>query len=238
MKIILLKVYFMKSSLIFLFIVLAGCSPQNSLELEVLTKEVNCKNVKLENYSNYMKMDTAAVEESRTILVYKLTNNSNKTYYFNLEDHNDDFRYKYIKIDKAFVAIYDSYGEYQKPHTASPSAGFEEKDLYAEYLNYNYRGRLHDTNQNFIIHPHETLYFEWFIVLPFGNLLEDVNYSLVLDSKKKYYAEVLMHSDTANYKKSISRTDLKTIQDNGYEIFNGTIKSKNKIPVVFSKASN
>jgi hypothetical protein len=223
----------MKKAVIYFAIFLTGCNSQNKIELEILTKEINCKNVKGADYPNYMKMDTIAVEESRTIVVYKLTNNSNKTYYFNLEDYNDDFRYKYIKINKAHIAIYDSNGKYQKPHTSSPSGGFEEKRLYSEYLDYNYRGRLHDTNQNFIIHPHETLYFEWFIVLPFGNMLENINYSVLLDAKKKYYAEVLMHSDSTGFKKSISRTDLNTIQDNGYEVYNGTIKSKNRIPIVF-----
>ena len=92
---------------------------------------------------------------------------------------------------------------------------------------------MHSNNNNFIIHAHEALYFEWFIVLPFGNMLEDINYSVKLDSTKKYYAEILMHSDTIHYKKAISRTDLKTIQENGYKIFNGTIRSKNRIPIIF-----
>lgn len=223
----------MKIVYVFILILFAGCSSQNNLELDILTKVVNCKDLKLDSYPKYMKMDTIAVPESRTILVYKLTNNSNKTYYFNLDDYNDDFRYKFIAINKAHLAIYDSSGNYQKPRTALPSGGFEENRLYSEYLSYNYRGKLHDNNQNFIIHPHETLYFEWFIVLPFGNILEDINYSVVLDSNKKYYAEVLINSDSTGYKKSISRTDLKTIEDNGYEIFNGTIRSKNKIPIIF-----
>jgi len=151
----------------------------------------------------------------------------------NLDDCEGDFKYRYIKINAGHVAIYDSNGKYQKPHTSSPSGGDSQKMLYLKYLNYNYCGLSHDNSQNFIIHPHETLYFEWFIVLPFGNVLEDINYSVVLDSKKKYYAEVLMHSDSTNYKNSVSRADLKTIQDNGYEIFDGTIKSKNRIPIVF-----
>ena len=223
----------MKNLFILFAIFIVGCSHQNNLELEVLTKKINCKDVPLSDYPNYIKMDTVAVEESRTILVYKLTNNSNKTYYFNLDDHDDDFKYKFIKIKEGHIAIYDSNGKYQKPHLSSPSGGNEERMLYIEYLNNSFNGLTHSNSNNFIIHPGETLYFEWFIVLPFGNLLEGTNYSVVLDSKKKYHAEVMIHSDSTGYKKSISRADLKTIQDNGYEVFNGTIKSKNKIPIIF-----
>jgi len=224
----------MKNLLIVLFgVFITGCGSKNSFELEILTKEVNCKDVKIDNYPEFMKMDTIAVNESRTILVYKLTNKSKKTYYFNLDDYNDILRYQFIEINKAHLAIFDSNGEYQRPHIATPSGGVDDKRLYYQYLDYHYRGRLHDTNKNFIIHPNETLHFEWFIVLPFGNMLENINYSVVLDSKKNYYAEISIHSDTIGYKKSMSRADLKTIRENGYEIFIGTIKSKNKIPVVF-----
>ncbi|MDI1256694.1 MAG: hypothetical protein PSV16_11395 [Flavobacterium sp.] len=220
----------MKNLFICLAVFLAGCSSQNAIELEVLTKEINCKNVKLADYPSYMKMDTIAVQESRTIIVYKLTNNSDKNYYFNFD--GSDFKDHYIKINKALLSISDSAGKNQKPHLSFPSGGSTDEFLYLDYLNYNYMRLSHDS-KNFILHARETLYFEWFIVLPFGNMLEDVNYSVVLDPNKKYYAEVLVNSDSTNFKSSISRTDLKTIQDNGYEVFNGTIKSKNKIPIVF-----
>ncbi len=210
-----------------------GCSTQNNLELEIITKEINCKDVKFQDYPQYMKMDTVAIEESRTLLMYKLTNNTNKTYYFNLDDFDDDFKYKFIKIKEGHISIYDDNGTYQKPRISSPSDENKSEMLYIEYLNKSDNSLEHDNSNNFFIHPGESLYFEWFIVLPFGNLLEDINYSVVLDSKKKYFAEIMMHSDSTGYKNSISRADLKTIQENKYEVFNGTIKSKNKIPIIF-----
>ena len=35
--------------------------------------------------------------------------------------------------------------------------------------------------------------------------------------------------------KYLSRAELATIKENGYEIFNGTITSKNRIPIKFVK---
>ena len=72
-----------------------------------------------------------------------------------------------------------------------------------------------------------------FIILPFAKLKETINYQVVLDSNKKYFAEILLSSDSTNYKKFISRTDLQTIKANGYEVYHGIIKSKNKIPIKF-----
>lgn len=221
-----------KISFVF-FILIAGCGSQDNLELEIVTKSLNCKDVGLSQCPKYMKMDTLAVKDSRTVVTYKLTNNTKKTYYFNLDDYDEYLHYSFINLNNACLAIYDSNGNYQKPHVSSPSGGFDRGQIHSEYLGYQYRGRLHATNSNFIIHPNETLYFEWFVVLPFGNLSEDLNYSVVLNPKKKYYANILVHSDTTNYKLSLSRTDLKTIEDNGYEIYRGTITSKNKIPIIF-----
>ena len=161
--------------------------------------------------------------------------------YFNIDSFNNNLKYDYIMIDKVFLEIYNSKGNYQKPNLSIPSQGFEETDVYMDYLNYvdylTYRRGL-GRNKNFILHPHETLYFEWFVVLPYGDLSEDINYTISLNPREKYFAQILIHSDTINYKKIISRADLKTIQENGYEVYNGTIKSKNRIPIVFNNSSN
>lgn len=139
-----------------------------------------------------------------------------------------------LKINSGYIDIYDNKGNYQKPRVSLPSViGLSTEELYKKSLDYNDMRVYLENGKNFIIHPNETLYFEWFVVLPFGHLLEEANYMVNLDPKQKYYAEILVHSDSAKYKECISRTDLKTIEHNGYEVFNGTIRSKNKIPVVF-----
>ena len=65
--------------------------------------------------------------------------------------------------------------------------------------------------------------------------MEEKNYQVELDPQKKYFAKILLSSNGINYKRQISRTDLKTIQENGYEVYNGVIKSKNKVPIVFNE---
>lgn len=232
----------MKYLFILLSAILTGCNSQETsdgLELEILTKEVKYKNVAMNDYPKYIQANDVPIEVARTVITYKLKNNSGKTYYFNLDELNFDrsrekFKYEHIKINTAYIDIFDDKGNYQKPRVSLPSlGGFSTEELYKKSLNYDDRRVYLDNGKNFIIHPNETLYFEWFVVLPFGHLLKEANYGVELNPKQNYYAEVLVHSDSLNYKDIISRTDLKTIQENGYEVFNGTIRSKNKIPVVF-----
>ncbi len=225
----------MKKIFIFIVFILASCNKKEQLEIELVTEKINYLKVNKNEFLNYIPNNKVAIKEARTILVYKLINNTSKTYYFNLEGFNNDFDND-IKVDRAFVRIEDQEGKNVNVKARSPSMGFESKYLYLDYLNYNYGHKMN--SKNFIIHPDETLYFEWFIVLPFGNRLEETNYSVDLDANQKYFAELLMYSDGMNYKKQISRTDLQTIQENGYEVYNGVIKSKNKVPIVFNEVLN
>lgn len=228
-----------------LIVFLLSCNSQKQdIELEIITKEINCFNIPndADTHTEYLKhiyneYNTEVPESSKTILVYKLTNNTNKTYYFNIDSYENNLMYEYIKVDNAFLGIYNSNGEYQKPKVGIPTKGADEAYYYKEFLDYSsyldYTHGVGEENRNFIIHPNETLYFEWFVILPFGNLIEDANYNVFLNSTKEYYAEILMHSDSINYKNILSRTDIKTIDENGCEIYNGTIKSINRVPVVF-----
>ena len=59
-------------------------------------------------------------------------------------------------------------------------------------------------------------------------MIEDRNYCFKLDKKKQYYAELMMQSDSTNI---VSRVDKQTIKSNGYKVFHGIIKSKNKVPI-------
>ncbi|KOS06965.1 hypothetical protein AM493_13685 [Flavobacterium akiainvivens] len=214
-------------------IVLFGCKNTGTLELEILTKQVNALNVSPDKYKEYRLEYTSAPKGAQTVITYKLTNNSDTTYYFNLNNFNSRFEKDYIKMDRAFVGIKDNKGELVKPKGREATWGV---DFVANYLGYSHYEQY--DKKNFIIHPGETLYFEWFIILPFGNIIEHTNYQVVLDSKEKYYAEIELDSDGTDYQNKISRTDLKTIRDNGYTVFNGTITSKNKIPVVFNKETH
>lgn len=225
----------MKYIAIFLLFFVIGCKKKEGLELEIVNKEINSLNFNVEDFKKFIKTDTLiSYKLAKTILEYKLINNSDKTYYFNLDGFNDNLEKNYIKIDRSFINIFDNNKQKVKIYSSEPTvSGFGNfKDynyLSMKELNYTFLTK----NKNFIIHPKETIYFEWFIILPYGSLKEFENYSVILDSQKKYFAEILMYSDGVNYKKNISRTDLKTIEENGYKVYNGIIKSKNKIPVKF-----
>lgn len=222
----------MRTFYLFFLLTLFSCSSQKSLEIEVTTEYINSLNVSVSEYgSQYIKMDTLAVENSRTRLTFKITNYSNKTYYFNVLGYQESLDGKLmrdkIKINNALLSIYDKHGKPVMARASQPSLDFDSDMLYSRYLNYDHHIDLQ--NKNFIIHPDETLYFEWFVVLPFGNLLEDTNYSVILDEHKEYFAKILIGS-TSNLE-YISRTDLETIKENKYEIFDGIITSKNRVPI-------
>lgn len=150
---------------------------------------------------------------------------------------NNDFEEKLFKFKNAYIKFTDENNIDIKirRNCYSMDSSFEgiTKEIYdyRESVEFNYN--FIQKNQNFIIHPNESVYFEYFIVLPYGNYLEGNANWIEIDSNKKYFAEIFMNSDSTNYKKTISRVDLQTIKENGYEVYNGVIKSKNKIPIKF-----
>lgn len=231
----------MKYILILSSVMLLGCNKHEDIELEIITKEINYLDIDFSNHMDYFLDNELAPQKSRTILLYKLTNHSNKSYYFNIDSYHNDLKYDFKMIDKAYVRIMNTKNEYQKPHVSIPSKdGFPtDEDMYKQYLNYNrYSANnygLERLHSNFVIHPNETLYFEWFLILPFIDFIEDINYTYKLDTSQEYFADVLIHSDTIKWREILSRTDIKNIEENGYKIYNGTLESKNKIPIKFNK---
>lgn len=224
----------MKYLHIFFLLFLTGCNNDNdNLDLEIISKKLNYIVVEPNEYYNYMT-NSIKLKKSKTIIVYKLTNNSDKSYYFNLDSYNENLEENAVKISRSFVSIIDNSNNKVKVYNSSPTGNTFSQNNYKKMILLDYHNHSLISNNNFIIHPKETLYFEWFIILPYGNFLEEHNYQVNLDKNQKYFAELLLYSDGVNYKKQISRTDLKTIEENGYEVYNGVIKSKNKIPIVFN----
>lgn len=232
----------MKYTYIILLCLLLGCQKKEqkeSLELEILTKELNSLNYKSAEYNN--KLNTNTIDkEAKTIVTYKLTNNSDKGYYFDLNPAIKTVDLKSIPIDRGFLSIFNNNGNRPKVFRSSSLVGNRDSInmIKFELLNYNTRYYNLRSPKNFIIHPHETLFFEWFVVLPYGTRLEDNNYGIALRNDEKYFATISIHSDSTYSKKTLSRTDLKTIKENGYEIFTGVVTSKNKIAVKFIEHSN
>lgn len=219
--------------IIFPLFFLSCTSSEKDVELEVLTKHLNAARVQIEDYDfEYIKEGELAIKQSRTVVTYKLTNHTDKTYYFNVDGYQDDEGWRDIKLDKASLIIYDEKNNRVISKRSEPSLVYDKNYFFTEYMGYSGKKKLH--SKNFILHANETLYLEWYVVLPFGSLFEGIDYWVVLNNQQKYFGQVLIGS-TLN-KKTISRADLKTIQENHYEIYNGIIKSKNKIPVIINSS--
>lgn len=231
----------MKYTYIILLCLLLGCQKKEqkeNLELEIITKELKSLNFESTEYNKKISANTID-EDGSTVVSYKLTNNTAKTYYFDLNPVIKTIDLKSIPIDRGFISIFDSNGNSPKVFRSSSLVGNRDSlDMIKfELLNYDTRYYNVRNTKNFIIHPHEILYFEWFLLLPYGTGLENNNYGIALENNKKYFATISIHSDSTYSKKTLSRTDLKTIKENGYEIFTGVVTSKNKIPIKFVEYS-
>lgn len=221
----------------FLFI-FSSCTKGQDIQLEIVSNEINSLVVAPEDYGDIMgsedSLRSKKFSQAKTVVEYKLTNNSSKTYFFNIEAiQNNLIDKNCINFDKSYLIIFDKNEKEVKVKKSFGSQGETSTDeLKFELLNYDFK--YYHKNRNFIIHPNETLYFEWFIVLPFGTIIEQPVSFVNLDPNKKYEVELQMTSYNSNEaQKYLSRTELETIKTNGYEIFNGTITSKNRIPIKF-----
>jgi hypothetical protein len=228
----------MKSNLLLgiLCCLLAGCAGNTNnvlLELEVLNSEI----VSLDTDSNHTSdRDEKYLKKSRTILTYKLTNNTDKTYCF------IPLRASSLTVPIQFLPTWNGgiFFTGTKNDTIpinyklGPGSSCQVETLrilnnVSTNLDYKIRGDEKDQidRERFFIHPNEVLFFEYAINLPLGS-----EYSNGVDFEKdKYRAQIFIHSDSTNYKSKLSRTDLQTIKTNNYQIFNGIIYSKNRVPV-------
>ncbi|GEP50179.1 hypothetical protein FNO01nite_08510 [Flavobacterium noncentrifugens] len=224
-----------------LFIItLLGCQSNKGVELEIINQEVISLKVRPAETLKYFSDSTFRLK-SKNIITYKLTNNDDKTYFFNLNWYSHQLKnVNGINIGRAYLNFFDNEHKNVLTYGFSPSKGdtcYDEftksQQLTAKELGYKIDGmeKFYYDNNNFILYPGETLYFEAYINLPLGG--EFQYYNARFNYKKTYKAEILMCSDSINYKKKLSRTVVRTILKNKFEVYHGIIKSKNNIPVRF-----
>lgn len=101
---------------------LTGCNNinNNNLDLEIISKKLNYIVVDPNEYYNYMT-NSIELKKSKTIIVYKLINNSDKTYYFNLDSYNQNLEESAVKISRSFVSIIDNSNNKVKVYNSSPT---------------------------------------------------------------------------------------------------------------------
>lgn len=224
-----------------LYFFVIGCKRESGLELGIINKSIS--SLVPNNKDTYDNMiDSLVIDKSKTIITYKLTNHDSKTYFFNLNYLGKLYsNLDGIMLNKATIYFYKNNGNKKlNVQFGHPNFDFksnclisEKNNQVAKMLNYSINGNEKSSleSSNFVIHPNETLYFEWFLNLPYGNIIQ--NAYVKFDKKNKYSAEIEMFSDSVDYKKTLSRPILKVIEKNRYEVYHGIIKSKNRVPVQF-----
>jgi len=225
--------------LFLVLVIFSSCSESQDLELEIVTNKINSLVINPEKYGDVMASEDSLYsirfKKAKTIVMYKLKNNSSKTYFFNIGAFEKELTNKNgIILNNAFVTIYDAKNNNIKVKKSFPSR-FANSDELKYYL-LNYDSRFYHKSKNFIIHPNEIIYFEWFIVLPFGCMIEEPVSMVNFNPNEKYNVELSITSlNNPVAQKYLSRSEIEMIKKNGYEIFNGTIKSKNRVPIKFIK---
>ena len=197
----------------------------NGLELEILTKELN--------YNQNIN--------TKTKLTYKLTNYTDKKYYF-----NENLQSNVLGKLNKFVSLNNSCLFIQNPEndTIKVTNNFPDYSLeYGQFLNeltkpikelgyHQIKAENILFNKNFVIHPNETLYFEDFVYLPYGKYDDLYKFDSI---NEKSYATIFIFSDTTDIRKTNSVPTMQNIKENNYTVFHGIIKSKNKIPIKILK---
>lgn len=218
----------MKKLIILTIWILYSCSNKNnSVELEIVSNKILSSKIETNRVKN--------------IIEYRIINNTDKTYYFNAYSVSKlTWKIKGIQPSNVFIQFLDKKGNYvesgQKEYLPTEEYSIYEKIKYeienkeTKELNYSIPSqykKFQDKN-NFVLHKGESKYFEILSYFP------NSDYSFVnLNPNNEYTIGLLIYSDSTNYKKILSRTTLKTIKDNGYEVYHGIIKSNNKIPIKF-----
>lgn len=229
--------------IITLCLFILGCEKKEGLELEIINKSI--LSLVPDKKNSYNNMDDSSTNyKSKTIIVFKLTNYDCKSYFFNLNYFGKIYsNVNGLTINQATIYFYKENGnkeEKVKVRYGHPNFDFKPNSLstdrnaeFFKMLNYSSiaNENLNFNNSNFLIHSNETLYFEGFVNLPYGDPIQNANVDFAKNAK--YSAEITMFSDSTNYKKMLPRPILKTIEKNDYEVYNGVIKSKNRVPIKF-----
>lgn len=208
-----------------------SCTKNNSLvvnkglELKILNDSVLSCNAK-------------AKKTYKNIIFSSITNKTNETIFF-IPYFNNCFENGYLSFLN--IKIINTLDNKEIPllvgvhHSVDDINNCVSKQMHGYKLNLGYSDisnlmYFYEKNK-IIIHPKETLYFESSLSLP-DNTKE--KFQLVELNKENHYKLFLsVKVDTAFYKERLTNSTLRTIKENNYKLFHGTITSKNSVPVVF-----
>lgn len=247
----------MKKIVLLLSLTILSCQNKSDIELTLLNKDIVCinkmdyeKRFHVKDYFENKIYDSL----SKNLVNYKLTNNSDKKYFFVLDEdypetiENDSFM-KYLNKDKLKLRSKISFNLYRNDSiingcstllassSNNPSLANEsyndsvflsharEKQTYStKAVSTLFRKTL---QKGFVLYPGETKYFTTLIHLPYRKDKEE--WFSFIDSKVNYASLTLINIANET-KEQLSKNQAKEIKENGYTIFDGVIQS-NKVPV-------
>ncbi|WP_130735244.1 hypothetical protein [Flavobacterium sp. J27] len=219
--------------MIFLLLFICSCNKNEDIYIEIL-------NDNLYTFDNSYKKDTI------NVVKFKVVNNSNKKYYINQISFNEIYNRPSISYKGIDIRLFDSSGKevkylpnFSRDNDLDLNCRVYQTSLIesqSKRLGYNkvlQYYALFDKISNFYIYPSEEKYFEFAINLSKGNVTKPLGNRIYADIQrnKNYYATVSMVSDSAGYKNNLPNDILMNLEKNNIEIFNGIIKSKNKVDV-------
>jgi hypothetical protein len=91
------------------------------------------------------------------------------------------------------------------------------------------------TNKAIVIHPNETIFFESYLKIAtnLDGCVHDEYYNL--NKSKSYKIKLKFKSDIDNLNNWLTEYQIKNVEQNNYDIFQGELYSENEIPIVFKK---
>jgi hypothetical protein len=240
----------MKNYLLLTFIILLSCNKRvekEELELIVLNKHIISYGYSRKDHKDFDSLN----KKTNNIIEFKLTNNGSKIVYFNRGFlYSDVLQKNYVPgnlsgkwfVNSIFINNYNEFSNNSSyfNHKNEKIQDFidyyrkKDEDL-LKSLNYDYsKYNTFCLKSNFAIHPGETIFFEYPLHLPYDNLDLD-NSNFVFKKGKEYFFKIQIFSDSTNLEKYLTRTDIKTIQENNYKVYHGVLESKNMVKVKIIK---
>jgi glyoxylate utilization-related uncharacterized protein len=225
---------------------------KEDLKIEIINTDISTRgNIESKNIRNVTRFDDYIYDSIPVNKInLKITNLGTKTYVFFIKKELDkvenldteNIKLTAFKEEEIFEPIYLGYA------AQLTRKGFEvrkfqneiESDSLKQELNEKYLKEKIDNDKirfqremNYVvIHPGETKFFSYYKTLPIFLEHVDSYYMYKFNVNENYYFQLCLKNDAQSLKKNITVNQLKEIEENGYTIFEGTVKS-NKVPIKF-----
>lgn len=247
----------MKKILIIIILTLFSCLQENkpSIELTILTDEmfVYCPKKECVDFSKFKEKGININDKEKNIIKFKITNNTNFTYVFiptcglvkndctsfmsfpknhsGISLNNLEFKNSQQEIinSKGFVNNSDDLERLLETQLINYYNNMKYNYIEVESLLVGY-----SQEKLLIIPSKETLYFESYVSLPYNKASIFASQDFIqLNKDDSYTVSLKFVSNKINTEKRISNSQKRTFKENNYIMYDGVLKSKNSVPIVF-----